>query len=188
MSTLVKLGIRLNILCIIGIVIAAFAVYAFNLGGWKIGGVQVFTILVVLTFAALIISFLQNLVFKPALSGQAARFAKQAIMLEGDGEMTAGQVSFVNSVIDAKNRHEKIRYISGAIIGVVVYFVLGPNVGSPIAEFVTLAVLLLGPTIMGLLMQGSLTKMRILDPELFDSAIQLYSSAHGASFNASLIA
>ena len=109
-------------------------------------------------------------------------------MLAGDGEMPAGQVSFVNGVIDAKNRHEKIRYISAAIIGVIVHLILGANVGSPVAEFATLAVLLLGPTIMGLLMQGSLTKMRVLDPELFDSAIQLYSSAHGAIFNASLIA
>lgn len=188
MSTLVKLGIQANIICIIGMIIAAVAVYVFNLGAWKIGGIYVFSILVFLTFAALIISLLQNLIFKPALSGQAARFAKQAVMLASDGEMPAGQVSFVNGVIDAKSKHEKIRYISAAIIGVIVYFILGANVGSPIAEFATLAVLLLGPTIMGLLMQGSLTKMRVLDPELFDSAIQLYSSAHGASFNASLIA
>jgi hypothetical protein len=187
MSTLVKLGIRANIICIIGMIIAAFAVYVFNLGGWKIGGFNVFSILVFLTFAALIISLLQNLILKPVFSGQSARLAKQAVMLAGDGEMSAGQISFVNSVIDAKNRHEKIRYISAAIIGVVVYFILGANVGSPVAEFVTLAVLLLGPTIIGLLSLGSFTKMRILDSELFDSAMQLYSSVHKANFNASLI-
>ena len=187
MSTIIKLCIRANILCIFGMVVSAIAVYAFNLGAWKIGGIQVFEIFVVLTYAALIISFLQDLIFKPVLSGQAARFAKQATMLAGDDGMTSGQISFVNGVIDAKDRHEKARYITGAIIGLVIYFVLGVTIGSPFAEFIALLILLLGPTILGVLMQVSLTKMSSLDPELFSTAIQMYSTAHGVSFDASLI-
>lgn len=188
MSTLIKLGIRLNIICIFGMIVAAIAVYIFNLGGWKIGGVYVFTILVFLSYAALIISFLQNLIFKPVLSTQATRLAKQTVMLSENEDVPFGQISFVNEVIDAKNRHERVRYISGAIIGTIVFFLLGINVGSPIAEFVSLVVLLLAPTIVGIVIQGALTKMRMLDPDLFESGIQLYFAAHHASFNASLIA
>ena len=188
MSTLVKLGIRANVLCIIGMVVAAVAVYAFNLGGWKIGGIPVFSLLVFFTFAALIISFLQDLIFKPMLSSQAAKLAWEAVILARDESLDAGQGSYMSGVIYKKNRHEKTRYILGAIIGAIVYFALGVSVGSPFAEFVALAVLLLGPTIMGLLMHESLMEMRSFDPELFDSAIQLYSSAHSASFDASLIA
>ena len=186
MGTIIKLCIRANILCIIGIVVCAVAVYVFNLGAWRVGSVPIFFILVFFTFAALIISCLQNLFFKPALSGQAAKFAKRGAILASD-EMADSQVAFLNEIIDAKNKHEKIRYIAGGILGIVVYFVVGVNTGSPIAECVALAVLLLGPTAFGMLMQGSLMKLRVLDPVLFDSAVEMYSVAHEASFNASSI-
>ena len=187
MSTLVKLGIRANIVCILGMIITGVAVYLLGYGAWRVAGIPIFFIFVVFTFAALIISCLQNLVFKPVLSGQAARLAKQGMLFAGE-VMAANEIAFANEVIDAKNKHERTRYIAGGVLGIIAYFALGMNVGSPVAEIAALAVLLLGPTVFGMLMQGSLVKMRTLNPELFDSAIELYSAAHHASFDASVIA
>lgn len=182
MGALVKLGIRLNVFCIIGMVIAAIAVYACGLGGQIILGVHVFTILAAFTLASMVVSFLQDLIFKPSLSGQAAKLAKQAIMLLDESETMAGRVLFANSVIDAVNKNEKVRYRLSAIVGIVADFIFGPIIGSPFAEWIALAVLLIGPSIVGLIMHGTTMRIRALDSDLFDETMKLYSSAHGSIF------
>lgn len=70
MGALVKLGIRLNVICIIGMVIAAIAVYACGLGGQIILGVHVFTILAAFTLASMVVSFLQDLILSHLFLGR----------------------------------------------------------------------------------------------------------------------
>ena len=182
MSTLVKLAIRINILCIIGIVIFTIAVYALDYGAWKIGGVEVLKVLIYLTYTALIISFLQNLIFKPVVSGQAAQTAKHYLNFFMNDEMSDNEINFAKEVIDAKNKHEKRRYIASALIGLVALFAIGPIYGSPAAEYVALAILLLGPSIIAFVLTGSLNRIRVINPEIFDSAMEIYNHAHEAVF------
>ena len=183
MSTLVKLGIRINILSISAAIVIAVAVYGFGMGTAKVAGVRLYDALIALVYIALLCCLLQNLVFKPALSSQAARFAKQVLTVSLDEVLSAGQVSFMTEVVDSLDRCHKIRYRLAAIIAVVLYFVPGLFIGSPGMEVIALLTLLLAPSVITFAMQKPMLKSRELDPELYEAASNAYERAFKSYFD-----
>lgn len=78
-------------------------------------------------------------------------------------------------------------YLASAVIGVMVYLGLSSFLGSPIVEWVTLAIFWLGPIAGGILVQGSLAKIRSQSPELYNDACERAKAIADATFDRSMI-
>lgn len=176
MSVLFRLSAMLNRFCWIGAAFTAIGVFVFNLGEWTLFGVKVYTVFEINVLILLFNAFLQNLIYTPIISGQAAKLAKQAVMLSGEEAATAGQAVFATEVIDAASRLDKTCHIMGALGSFVLYFFLGPRVGSPISEIASIAALNLLPLALVVLLQAHVIRMRLLDPKIYDDAFELYTT------------
>lgn len=186
MGTLVRFSNYVSRTSIGAMIVCTIAVYVFHLGEWTFLGTRIYSILVFSAMVALLNALIQDLVLYPALSGQVAALAKQAIMLSDDGNATAGQVSFAKEVIDAMDKREKTLCRLGAVVGLVCYFVLGPRIGSPVSEYVSLALLIFLPTLLLFAKSGQLSRMEALEPSIYDIAGRLYSSIHMAITNGTM--
>lgn len=186
MGTIVRLSYAVSRISIGAMVVGTIAVYALHLGDWTLLGVRVYDHLAFVSLLALFTLFLNDLVFQPILSGQVAKLCKQTIMLADEGSVPAGQVSFANEVIDAMDRREKAAERISAIIGVVCYFVLGPRVGSPISEYIALAVLLFFPLLLLSPLSEQLKRMEFLNPSICQIACRLYESTHMSISNGTM--
>ena len=174
-----RTSIEISIVCCI-------AVYVFHLGEWTFLGTPIYGILVLFTMVALLNTFLQDLFLQPALSAQVATLAKQTIMLADYGSIPSGEASFAREVIDALDKREKLSCRLSAVIGIISYFVLGPRIGSPLSEYVTLALLIFLPPLLLFPMSEQLRRMNALDPSIYDIAGQLYSSIHMSITNGTM--
>lgn len=186
MGTLSRLSSAISRTSIGAMIVGAIAVYVFRLGDWTFIGTKVYDIFVFSTLVALFNAFINDLIIAPGLSGQVANLAKQSIMLSDDGSIPAGQVSFANEVIDAVDKREKMADRLSAVIGLVCYFVLGPRVGSPASEFITLAIFMFLPLFLLDPTRGQLKRMKALDSSIFEVAYGLYSSIHMAITNGAM--
>lgn len=180
MGKLIRLSLSVLRTSIGVMLVATIAVYVFHLNDWTILGVRIYSILVFSVLAALLNALLQDLIFFPGLSKQTASIAKQTIMLSDDGTIPAGHISFANEVINALDKRERIACRISAVLGVFCYFTLGPRVGSPISEYLTLAVLLYLPLLLLIPMQGPLKRMEALEPSIYAMANGLYTVIHGS--------
>lgn len=184
MALLVKLGIRLNMLCMIVVIISGIAVYGFDMGNWRFLNVPVHSILAFFTYAALIVCFLQNLAFKPLHFAQSAQLAKRSTELGVlEGEFNAEDAFYLVKVIDAKDKQNRIRYIGADVLGVVVFVALGVAYGSPVSEFAALAVLFLGPTLIGHAISNMAKDLREENPDLYAAGLNAYLNAHSFVFD-----
>lgn len=186
MGALVRFSSLVSRTSIGAMIVGTIAVYVFHLGDWTFLGMRIYGILVFSAMVALLNAFLLDLILYPALSGQVATLAKQTIMLADDGSMPAGQVSFAKEVVDAMDKREKMSCRLSAVIGLVCYFVLGPRVGSPVSEYVSLALLQFLPLLLLPPMSGQLGRMQALEPSIYDIADRLYQSIHIAITNGTM--
>ena len=186
MGALTRLSAAVSRTSIGAMIVGAVAVYVFRLGDWTFLGTKVYDIFVFATLVALFNAFINALIIAPGLSGQVANLAKQTIMLSDDRSVPAGQVSFANEVIDAVDKRERMANRLSAVIGFVCYFLLGPRLGSPASEFISLAILIFLPLFLRNPMWGQLKRMQTLDASIFEVASGLYSSIHIAITNGTM--
>ena len=174
-SALIKLAIRANILCMLGLIPSAIAVFVFGMAEWTFLGVEVIKLLMVFTYAALIVNFLQDALFKPIFFDRCAVICEQGIReVAKEQSLPVDALSFVFKVVRTCGKHNVYAYVGTAILAVVAFIVLGVNFGSPVSEFVALAILLFGPTLARYVTKGQLAKLRSIGPEGFETGIHYY--------------
>ena len=171
MGKAAKITASLSSVTVIVMAVSGIASYAFDFAWWKFLGIPILVIFVYATLISLILAFLQNVFFKPSFYKQISIVAKQFLRQSGDGVggLSDRELAYAEELVDARTAHIKKSFIVGGIIGLVSYFLLGPNVGSPVSEIVTLLILYLSPTVIRLLTGSHLIKLRDLNPDTFDA-------------------
>ena len=183
MNALIKICIKLNIFGFLVLVVSAIAVYGFNQGSQKFLGMHVLNILQIATYGLLAVAALENLIFKPAAESRAAKLTKQFISLKTKEDFTAGEIAYMNDVIDESTKIISNSHRVPVVLGFFLYFAIIPVIGSPIAEWAALAILWFGPLVLGMLFNKSTASTRALNPELYATTMSLRKTMGDTLFN-----
>ena len=183
MVPLIKLCIKLKIVCIPLMIISAIAIYFFGLGAQEIIGISINNIFFYSTWIALISSVFENVIFKPVFYHLTGKIAKENAQRFHAEDLSEDDLSLELLFIENISASSKISHITAAIIGIIVYFVLGPTLGTPIVEWAALAIFLLGPIAIAAINQSGLNTMREKSPELYKEATNWVRATDNVYFN-----
>ena len=152
------------------IVILLIMIYVFDLGAWRLAGVQVASICSMALKAAVIIALIHTLVLKPI-----ALLVRRSAILESLKDDMAypsngdtRQANFMARYFNANTWCYVASSIAAAVIAFLAHDPMMGAIGNPIADLLTLAIIGLVPVVLGYILFASATSgLKKEDPQLY---------------------